>query len=122
MRAPGYALLFLLVVPELVMAQAKVNTGPWDVKELSSPPKVTILKEEPGLLTVTYTNVPYLGKPTQVFAYLAIPILFGCLPIGHIQLGNPVDQRLALSGMIGRDGVADKLLVLMPRHDHCAAS
>jgi len=57
----------------LLATPAVADTGPWDVKALSQAPKVTVLKEEPGLVTLTYFNVPYQGKPTQVFAYLATP-------------------------------------------------
>jgi dienelactone hydrolase len=67
------SLPLLALIPLLVLAEDQPNTGPWDLKALAQPPKVTVLKEEPGLVTLTYTNVPYLGKPTQVFAYLAIP-------------------------------------------------
>jgi dienelactone hydrolase len=70
----------LFLAPSFALAQEKPFTGPWDLKTLATPPKVTVLKEEPGLLTLTYTNVPYLGKPTQVFAYLAIPQGTGPFP------------------------------------------
>lgn len=67
------SLLSLLLFAGSVAAQDKPYTGPWDLKALAQPPAVTILKEEPGLTTLTYANVPYLGKPTQVFAYLGLP-------------------------------------------------
>lgn len=63
----------LLLLPYHAGAEGPANPGPWDLKALAAPPQVTVLKEEPGLLTLTYASVPYLGKPTQVFAYLAVP-------------------------------------------------
>jgi dienelactone hydrolase len=75
-----YWSFLLLLTPSLALAEEKPFTGPWDVKALATPPKVTVIKEEPGLLTLTYTNVPYLGKPTQVFAYLALPQGSGPFP------------------------------------------
>lgn len=73
MRTLSIVLPLLLLWPGRLPAKELLNTGPWDLKALAKPPAVKVLKEEPGLTTLTYSNVPYLGKPTQVFAYLAIP-------------------------------------------------
>jgi cephalosporin-C deacetylase-like acetyl esterase len=56
----------------LLAAPALAQTGPWKLAELRKPPKVT--GDTRGNLRATYyDNVPYKGKPTRVFAYLALP-------------------------------------------------
>lgn len=49
------------------------NTGPWNLKELESPPAYTT-GSKTGLVEEVYFQGPsFQGKPTRVFAYLARP-------------------------------------------------
>src|SRR6185312_8361701 len=46
--------------------------GPWALEELRKAPKVTVAKKG-ATSAIYYESVPYKGKPTRVFAYLARP-------------------------------------------------
>lgn len=66
------AFIAIAIVSPTVSAADK-NTGPWDLEALGRPPKVE-LGERKGLLRpVYYEGEPYQGKPTRVFAWLAMP-------------------------------------------------
>jgi dienelactone hydrolase len=47
-------------------------TGPWELKALRTPPKVTYAERD-RVSQLYYEGEPYRGKPTRVFAYLARP-------------------------------------------------
>ena len=48
-------------------------TGPWDLPSLRKAPKVTVAKQDGNVISLYYESEPYKGKPTRVFAYLALP-------------------------------------------------
>jgi len=54
-------------------AGEKFNTGPWDLKALRTAPKVEVIEEGKPVSSLYYEGLPYRGKPTRVFAYLARP-------------------------------------------------
>ena len=47
----------------------------WDMGELSKPPQVfeSGFPKKDGVKSIFYAGVPYEGKATRVFAYLAVP-------------------------------------------------
>lgn len=49
------------------------ETTPWDLKQLSEPPKFEWIDEKSRVRSLFYTSEPYGGKPTRVFAYYATP-------------------------------------------------
>ncbi len=49
------------------------TTGPWDLERLSVAPKVTWIARDVPVQSLYYEGEPYDGKPTRVFAYLAVP-------------------------------------------------
>lgn len=74
MRAGRFvgAVVLLIGLTPLVRGQAPA-TGPWDLTELRKPPRVTWVDEEGPLRKLHYESEPLRGKPTRVFAYLALP-------------------------------------------------
>lgn len=55
---------------------ADKNAGPWDLGALASPPKFEKLPSQglpANIKPILYDGEPFQGKPTRVFAYLAIP-------------------------------------------------
>ena len=62
-------LALLLILPLLARAAA-----PWDIKQLSTPPKIyEAVTQEPGVRALYFESVPWKGKPTRVFAYYGAP-------------------------------------------------
>jgi len=59
---------------------AKRNFGPWNMAELKVPPKFELGAKTGLVQEVYYENLPYQGKPTRVFAYLARPEGTGPFP------------------------------------------
>lgn len=70
-----WTLLLALVtsLPSSTAAKPELYTGPWDLKTLRKPPKVTLVKREGNVIQLYYEGEPYQGKPTRVFAHLALP-------------------------------------------------
>lgn len=74
-------LLLIASLSVMVNAQEKPSTSkkvppmPWNMKELSIPPKAYPAPEyqAPGVTAVFYEGVPWRGKPTRVFAWYGIP-------------------------------------------------
>ena len=64
-----FALVFLSAV-----ALSAAN-GPWKWAELESPPQTFEAphQDEPGVKAIWFAGVPYMGKPTRVFAYYGTP-------------------------------------------------
>lgn len=61
--------LALLAIPATVPA---IETGPWKLDSLRKPPRIT--SSTTGTVReITYEGEPYLGKPTRIWGYLAIP-------------------------------------------------
>ena len=54
-------------------AVAERFTGPWDIDALCQVPEYEWGKEVEDVREVFYAALPYLGKPTRVFAWLGIP-------------------------------------------------
>lgn len=63
----------LLVAVSVAKGAGKV--GPWDLDSLFEAPKwqKSELAPKPGLTGLLYYSLPYLGQPTQVFAYYSAP-------------------------------------------------
>lgn len=62
-------LALLLILPLLVN-----GAMPWDIKQLSKPPKIyEVASQEPGVRALYFESVPWKGKPTRVFAYYGAP-------------------------------------------------
>ena len=49
------------------------KTSPWNLAELSAPPKFEWIDKEGPVRSLFYAGEPYGGKPTRVFAYYATP-------------------------------------------------
>lgn len=67
-----------VVFTTLVSARAAADdTGPWDVARLAQPPKIEWLEESDQggyrLKRLCFEHEPYQGKPTRLFAFLALP-------------------------------------------------
>ena len=66
------------LVPAPLPAQnpeaAPPTPGPWSIEELRDPPEVTWLKRDGRLRQLLYAGEIYQGRPTQVFAYYALPM------------------------------------------------
>ena len=62
-------LAFLLILP--LLAHGAI---PWDIKQLSNPPKThEAATREPGVRALYFDSVHWKGKPTRVFAYYGAP-------------------------------------------------
>lgn len=57
------------------------ETTPWNLAELSQPPKMEWLDDKSPVRSLKYAGEPYGGKPTQVFAYYASPATLSGMPI-----------------------------------------
>jgi len=66
-----WLLLFLMIIP------VRGATGPWDLSTLQQTPKIEWLDETDRgsfrLKRLCFDHEPYRGKPTRLFAYLALP-------------------------------------------------
>ncbi|MBI1348242.1 alpha/beta fold hydrolase [bacterium] len=58
---------------ELVPSPRLPATSPWNLSELSQPPKMSWVDEAGPVRSLMYTGEPYNGQPTEVFAYYATP-------------------------------------------------
>jgi hypothetical protein len=47
--------------------------GHWDTRKLFSEDKYRQISKEGNIQSISFQNEPYLGKPTEVFAWLGIP-------------------------------------------------
>src|SRR5687767_5884658 len=62
-------------------AEKLPGTGPWNVKELQKAPQVQVVDTQEvqegdttvRLSKVYYAGEPWMGRPTRVFAYYAVP-------------------------------------------------
>jgi dipeptidyl aminopeptidase/acylaminoacyl peptidase len=54
-------------------AKSLPATTPWDLTDLSQPPHFEWIAREGNVWSLYYHGKPYLGKPTRIFAYYAIP-------------------------------------------------
>jgi len=62
---------FAAIILAPLLAQA---ASPWNLKELSSPPRVWQAETgEAGVRALYYQSVPWKGEPTRVFAYYGAP-------------------------------------------------
>ncbi|MGC3971158.1 MAG: acetylxylan esterase [Pirellulales bacterium] len=66
-------LVFVVVSLTSTTIAAERFTGPWNMAELTPVPEAEFGLESAGVQEVYYENVPYKGKPTSIFAYLAKP-------------------------------------------------
>ncbi|QDU63634.1 Alpha/beta hydrolase family protein [Planctomycetes bacterium Pan216] len=74
MRRPLHALACLLMLSPVTTADALASDNmPWDLEALTKPPSVTWIDKESPVHALTYSNVPFKGEPTEVFAYYATP-------------------------------------------------
>ena len=64
-------LLSIVARTEKVVAQQTV--GPWNVSKLKQTPPATWGEKDGLLQQVYYEGEPLQGKPTRVFAYVALP-------------------------------------------------
>jgi hypothetical protein len=62
-----------LPAPSVEKKPGNRTTGPWNLRALLRPPKVSVVEEDKTLTTLYYQGEPYQGTPTRVFAYLARP-------------------------------------------------
>lgn len=70
--------IFIFASPLL---QAEKNTPPpWDFARLSQAPAHEWLVKEGPMRALTYTGLPFQGKPSQVFAYYASPATINAAP------------------------------------------
>lgn len=59
---------------EPIQRSAKLpDSTPWDLKQLSTPPKFEWIETTGSVRSLFYENEPYSGKATRVFAYYATP-------------------------------------------------
>ena len=70
----------------------------FNLEELYKCPEYRIVNEEKGVKEIFYENTAYLGKGTEVFAYLGIPEnikspvpAMVCIHAGERNPWNPVD-------------------------------
>jgi len=68
-RASGAAKYAAILLASALAA----STGPWDLAQLRQPPQVSWVSQQGPLRPLYYRNEPFHGKPTEVFAYLALP-------------------------------------------------
>ena len=54
-------------------APNRVNTGPWNLRELNQAPAATWGARTGLVQEVFYEGEPFQGKPTRVFAYVGKP-------------------------------------------------
>jgi dienelactone hydrolase len=68
------AMLFLSLPSSICAAEPTI---PWDMQALAAAPKWTALERPKmeGVKAITFTGLPFRGKPTRVFAWLGIPKL-----------------------------------------------
>jgi len=66
-----------VVTMTLVTASAagRVSSTPWDLRELSRPPRVVAAPgfSEPGVQALFFEGPPYRGRTTKVFAWMGVP-------------------------------------------------
>ncbi len=63
----------LRIATFLIAATAGAASGPWDLNRLRQPPVVDWVDQHGTLRALYYSNEPFHGKPTRVFAYYAVP-------------------------------------------------
>lgn len=65
----------LLGIVTLATSPPRANAAesPWDLAQLSNAPAHEWLVKDGPMLALTYTGLPFQGKPSQVFAYYASP-------------------------------------------------
>src|SRR5262245_10303008 len=71
-----FALLVLaahLPADEIARSEKLPETMPWNLAELSEPPKFEWADREGPVRSLFYAGEKYDGKPTRVFAYYATP-------------------------------------------------
>ena len=68
-------LLFALESFAHVHAQTNTSAGPWELKTLSNAPQWAALERPKAdrVKAITFTGLPFHGKPTRVFAWLGVP-------------------------------------------------
>lgn len=57
----------------LIAAMATAAGGPWDLDRLRQAPRASWVEQTGTLRPLYYSNEPFHGKPTRVFAYYAVP-------------------------------------------------
>ena len=57
----------------LIAAMATAAGGPWDLDRLRQAPRASLVEQTGTLRPLYYSNEPFHGKPTRVFAYYAVP-------------------------------------------------
>lgn len=81
-RPPGWmlSLCCIMIVGSASVGAERIEANrrlpesqPWDLQELSQPPKYTWLDRDAPVRSLLYSGELYKGKPTQVFAYYATP-------------------------------------------------
>lgn len=63
----------LIAAVVLLAGCAERKTGPWNLRELASPPRMEWVNASGPVRGLYYAGEPYRGKPTRVFAYCALP-------------------------------------------------
>lgn len=59
--------------PVSLLPPAEDRSSLWDLERLYESPNYQVLERDGNIWSLLYENEPYLGKPTQVFAYLGFP-------------------------------------------------
>jgi len=71
----SYLLILLGLLPFAASAQNPPRPIPWDMSQLSRAPEWTALErpKAEGVRAVTFSGMPFHGKPARVFAWLGVP-------------------------------------------------
>ncbi|MBP7935018.1 MAG: alpha/beta fold hydrolase [Phycisphaerae bacterium] len=62
-----------LILTAVCLGCTERQTGPWNLRQLNQPPAVQWVNTSGTVRQLYYTNEPYNGHATRVFAYYAVP-------------------------------------------------